>query len=232
MQLSENEIECIKFFPRSENLLSIYLFDYFEMNIFRRTGLSKKQLGDNPRINYQTHEVLMNDYIKNIGKDFLVIDSERYMKFSVWFFDDIGYEIYVNKDNCGENRLHFMNNFYYDKIMISDSQTEKLLDPANFKEIKDNLSLYMNLYRRFQIFRNSVACFLLPSFQKHGYGGYFLNNSKSDSYYAKNKGGLIYVYGKQSRKPEGLISIAHKKNILIPFENFVPVLNGIIENLK
>ena len=26
MQLSENEIECIKFFPRSENLLSIYLF--------------------------------------------------------------------------------------------------------------------------------------------------------------------------------------------------------------
>ena len=48
MQLSENEIECIKFFPRSENLLSIYLFDYFEMNIFRRTGLSKKQLGDNP----------------------------------------------------------------------------------------------------------------------------------------------------------------------------------------
>lgn len=42
MQLSENEIECIKFFPRSENLLSIYLFDYFEMNIFRRTGLSKK----------------------------------------------------------------------------------------------------------------------------------------------------------------------------------------------
>ena len=48
MQLSENEIECIKFFPRMENLLSIYLFDYFEMNIFRRTGLSKKQLGDNP----------------------------------------------------------------------------------------------------------------------------------------------------------------------------------------
>lgn len=42
MQLSENEIECIKFFPRMENLLSIYLFDYFEMNIFRRTGLSKK----------------------------------------------------------------------------------------------------------------------------------------------------------------------------------------------
>ena len=69
MQLSENEIECIKFFPRMENLLSIYLFDYFEMNIFRRTGLSKKQLGDNPRINYQTHEVLMNDNIKNIGKE-------------------------------------------------------------------------------------------------------------------------------------------------------------------
>lgn len=50
-------------------MVNSYLFDYFEMNIFRRTGLSKKQLGDNPRINYQTHEVLMNDNIKNIGKE-------------------------------------------------------------------------------------------------------------------------------------------------------------------
>lgn len=232
MEFSENEIECIKYFPKRNHLLPECLFDYFEMNLCKKTGLTHKQLDDNLREKYRTHNVMKNESVKNIGKDFLVTDSERFMKFTVWFVDDIGYDIYVNKDNCGENRLQFMNCFYYEKIMISDEQTEKLLDTKIFNEIKNCLSLYMNLYRRFEIFWNSVACFLKPVFQEYGYGGYFLRDSKSDIYCADNRGVFIYVYGKETRDAKGFFNLAEKRNILIPFENFAPVLKGMIEEIK
>lgn len=233
MDLSEKELECIMFFPSRYRTLSMSLLHYFNTLLVRFSGISEIDFDSEKDINTFSHDVRKNETIKNIGKSFLVKDSERFMKFRITFIENIAYEIYVNKDNCGENRLCLYNG---KKMMISDEQTEKLLNPEYYKEIKYSLSTFLNIYRRFEIFWNSVNCFLSSPLEKYGYFGYFLKDSKADTYYARNRGGLLYSYGKTAPKnPVDFPTHSEeckKKTVLIPFENFVPTLKKIIEDMK
>lgn len=231
MELTETELECIKYFPDEYEDLTIRLFTFFVENLLKITKIPKTQFENNTREDYRTHDVMKNETIKKAGKDFLTNDFERFMKFSVMFMNGIGYEIYVNKDNCGENRLHLISDYYHNEIMISDSQTEILVNPENYNELKENLSIYMNLYKRFEIFKNSVECFLKAALEEYGYWGYFLTEMKVQSYEAANRSGQIYVYGKPDLETSENFEDKLKK-ILIPFDNFVPVLNEIIEDVK
>lgn len=83
MKLTDEELECIKFFPTKKSNFPLALFEYFETKFLHSYDITDNQLNENIREDIHSHNTLLNDDFKILGKDFLEIDSERYLKFSV-----------------------------------------------------------------------------------------------------------------------------------------------------
>lgn len=118
MEFNKEELECIKYFPESKSQLKYSLNNYFENKLSRKTGLTKKQIYDNPRYKFFSHDFSKVEELKSYAKEFLETDAERFMKFNVSFIDDVGYDIYVNKDNSADNRLRFTVDVLSVEVMI------------------------------------------------------------------------------------------------------------------
>lgn len=228
MELNEIELECLKYFPYDRNMFSNSIF-YFWKNCIDLISISDSQFANNPTSEFRTHNYKDLTPFLQAGSNFIVKNEERYIEFALRFPNTICISIYINKDNAGENRLKYEGIAEIYEMMISDSQTLLLLNKDYYNEVKKKINIYINLYKRFEIFTNSVNCYLKAPMEKAGYKGYFIYKNK---YVISNDNkGLRYVYGKidESGTSNKLIT---RTNVVIPFEDFVPVLNGIIEKIK